>query len=125
MLKRILQVSHVSENPSGLNFDKCLFKKEQMCLYSFFHYNAFFIFVGDFLTVVLISIKIKTFGKDAEHRALLQKAMGRCEAEKLLLEIKQVLELKTIFNFPQTQNIPDLSQGQGEAVWIKLKGKPP
>lgn len=81
--------------------------------------------MGDFLTVVLISIKIKAFGKYAEHRALLQTATGRCEAEKLLLEIKQVLELKTIFSFTQTQNIPDLSQGRGEAVWIKLKGKPP
>lgn len=28
-----------------------------MCLYSFFHYNAFFILVGDFLTVVLLKSK--------------------------------------------------------------------
>lgn len=69
------------------------FKKEQVCLCSFSHYNAFFILVGDFLTVGLISIKIKTFGKNAEHRALLQTATERCAAEKLLLEIKQVLEL--------------------------------
>lgn len=69
------------------------FKKEQMCLHSFFHYDAFFILLGDFLTVVLITIKIKTCGKKAEHRALLQTDTGRCAAEKLLLEIKQVLEL--------------------------------
>lgn len=95
------------------------FKKRANVFVFFFPLQCLFYFGGRFFNSG--SVKIKAFGKNAEHRALLQTGTGRCAAEKLLLEIKQVLELDHL----QLYTNPDLSEGWGKAVWTKLKGKPP